>query len=428
MPYQSISRQRHNYLRRGYIGNRSEFVDPVESYRKDVHGWARTAKTRMHDHCQSLLDVVANPSMLARAIDDIGRKKILGNEGPAGLPDWYPWSWLRELQTRVLNGRFRSGKYQTYKHPKIGKEGFRTIEIPDTESRILARSLCNVLTPILDPDFDPLSFGFRPGRSPVHCLAAADRLIRQGQQHIVSCDIRDAFGTIPRQRLLDVLRKRLHKSPVISLIEELLIKKRKKGIPQGLAISPICLNAYTDHMLDKWWAKHFPDNRLVRYADDIAVFCESQTAALDCYEALRNRIQAVGMQIKESPDEAIRDLSSGEWADWLGFRVTSQNDKLKPTIGEAGWARLEACLMQVKTEQDNGDLVTDDDLATVGCQWLTQKAVGVRQAQVPAVAEHIRSLADQCGLTMSGFTDEDALDSWRSGRRVAKRAWNEVQL
>ena len=154
MPYQSISRQRHNYLRRGYIGNRSEFVDPVESYRKDVHGWARTAKTRMHDHCQSLLDVVANPSMLARAIDDIGRKKILGDEGPAGLPDWYPWPWLRELQTRVLNGRFRSGKYQTYKHPKIGKEGFRTIEIPDTESRILARSLCNVL------NADPRS-GFR---------------------------------------------------------------------------------------------------------------------------------------------------------------------------------------------------------------------------------------------------------------------------
>ena len=50
----------------------------------------------------------------------------------------------------------------------------------------------------------------------------------------------------------------------------------------------------------------------MRYADDMAVFCESQAAALDCYEALRNRIQAVGMQIKESPDEAIRDLSSGE--------------------------------------------------------------------------------------------------------------------
>ena len=126
---------------------------------------ALVAKNRMHEHCQSLLCVVANPRMLARSIDDIGRKKILGDEGPAGLPGWYPWSWLRELQTRVLNGRFRSGKYQKFQHPKIGKEGFRTIEIPDTESRILARSLCNVLTPILDPDFNALSFGFRPGRS-----------------------------------------------------------------------------------------------------------------------------------------------------------------------------------------------------------------------------------------------------------------------
>ncbi|MBP85128.1 MAG: hypothetical protein CMJ64_00150 [Planctomycetaceae bacterium] len=62
-----------------------------------------------------------------------------------------------------------------------------------------------------------------------------------------------------------------------------------------------------------------PDGVFGRDTDDIAVFCGSQAAALDCYEALRDRIQTIGMQIKESPDEAIRDLSSGERADVLSF-------------------------------------------------------------------------------------------------------------
>ena len=77
MPYESISPLRHRYLQRDYLGNRSEEVDPIVSYGEDVSDWARTEKSRMHEHCQSLLKAVANPRMLAIAIDDIGRKRIM---------------------------------------------------------------------------------------------------------------------------------------------------------------------------------------------------------------------------------------------------------------------------------------------------------------------------------------------------------------
>ena len=125
MSYQSITPRRHRYLQRDYLGNRSEDDSPLASYHLDVQYWARTAKKRMHEHCQSLLKAVANPRMLAIAIDDIGRKRIMKEDVElASIPNFYPWELLREIQKRVLNGSFRRGKYTKHRIPKPGKKGF----------------------------------------------------------------------------------------------------------------------------------------------------------------------------------------------------------------------------------------------------------------------------------------------------------------
>jgi len=426
MPYQSISPLRHRYRQRDYLGNRSEEVDPLESYRDDVENWARTTKKRKHEHCQSLPNAVANPQMLRIAIDDIGRRKILSDDPRVSIPNWYPWEWLRDIQKRVLDGSYKRGKYTKHKIPKPGKTGFRTIEVPPDETRIVARNLSNLLTPLLDPDFYDLSMGFRPKRSPAHCVVAAKSLIKQGMHHMVACDIRDAFGTVPKKRLLQILSSRLHQSPVMSLIEELLDRTRKKGIPQGLSISPICLNVYLDQLLDHWWVSNFPGTVLVRYADDLAVFCDTHESAVDCYAALRERIKAIGMKIKESQDEAVHDLSSGDHVNWIGFNVRWTNGKMRVQVSESSWCKLEDCLSEWKYKRDKGESVTDFDLASIGFQWLVQKALGFREAQVSVVAEQIRHLADGCGLNMSLFTDEEAQIAWQEGRKVAERAQDDV--
>ncbi len=430
MSYQSISPLWHRYRQRDYLGNRSEEdVNPIASYGEDVSEWARTKKLRMHEHCHSLLKAVANPRMLAIAIDDIGRRKLLGDDPRVSIPNWYPWDWLRDIQKRVLDGSFRRGKYMKFKIKKPGKKGFRTIEVPLDETRIVARNLSNLLTPILDPDFFDLSMGFRPRRSPAHCLAAARSLINQGMHHMVACDIRDAFGTVPKKRMLQILSSRLHQSPVMKLIEELLDPNRKRGIPQGLAISPICLNVYLDHLLDHWWGENFPSTVLVRYADDLAVFCDNQESAVDCYAALRDRIQKIGMQIKESPHEAIFDLSSGEHVNWIGFNLRWTDGKMRVQVNESSWCRLETSLLEWKhkcDKQDEGEPLTDFEIASIGTGWLTQKALGIRKAEVPAVAGQIRQLGDEIDLDLSQFTDEEAQIAWQTGRSVAKRAQEDV--
>lgn len=222
--------------------------------------------------------------------------------------------------------------------------------------------------------------------------------------------------------MLQILSSRLHQSPVMKLIEELLDPNRKRGIPQGLSLSPICLNVYLDHLLDHWWGENFPGTVLVRYADDLAVFCDTQESAVDCYAALRGRVAAIGMQIKESPHEAIFDLSSGEHVNWIGFNLRWTNGKMRVGVSESSWCKLEDGLSEWKHKRDKGEPLTDFEIASIGFQWLAQKALGIKKTQVPSVAEHIRQLADHCGLNMTEFTDEEAQIAWQTGRKVAKRA------
>ena len=164
----------------------------------------------------------------------------------------------------------------------------------------------------------------------------------------------------------------------------------------------------------------------MRYADDLAVFCDTHESAVDCYAALRERIKAIGMKIKESQDEAVHDLSSGDHVNWIGFNVRWTNGKMRVQVSESSWCKLEDDLSKWKYKRDKGESVTDFDLASIGFQWLVQKALGFREAQVSVVAEQIRQLADGCGLNMSLFTDEEAQIAWQEGRKVAERARDDV--
>ena len=425
MSYQSISPRRHRHLARDYLTNRSEKANPINSYALDVKGWAQTSVSRMQDHCSRLLETAINPPMLGEAIKDIGRGKIIGDDLQSNNPKGLPWDWLRSLNKRVLSNEYRVGKYKKCQIPKPGKSGFRTIEVPGREARVLARSLCNALTPILDPHFYPLSIGFRPQRSPVHGLAAAKLLCSQNKLHVVTCDIQNAFGMIPKKRMLEILSSRLHQSNAMGLIEELLIPSRKKGVPQGISISPLCMNVYLDHLFDHWFTKTFPGAVLVRYADDIAVFCDSRESAKHCFSAIQKRILSLGMKIKESVDEAVSDLSSGDDVSWLGFRLRWREGGLQISLNELTWKRLQFHFQEMLA-QEGGQEISRDDLKSTGFQWMTQKALGVQLEQIPQIAEQVRMTASLLHLDMSLFTDDQATIAWRTGQRKAQEAELEV--
>lgn len=428
MSYSSISTLRHRYLKRGYLDNRVGKYSPLENYQLDTHWWARTSKERMHEHCQDLLKALANPVMLNESLEEIGFKF-----GDKGLPKNIDlkrlhWQWLRDIQRRILDGTFRRGPYHKVVIPKPGKSGTRTIEVPEAETRIVARNLSNILVPLLDPDFMPLSIGFRPKRSVLHGLAAAEELLKKGMTHWVACDIKDAFGQLPKQRALQLLDSKLKKSPVMWVVEEILDRHRKRGVPQGIAISPLLLNLYLDHNLDRWWLKNQTDSVMVRYADDILLACQSRASALASYSVLKDRVEKIGLKIKESPDEAIFDLASGHAAELLGFRVRINNDEqMRTTLSDKSWDKLEISLAETSFQSKKLDeIITPWHVATIGFGWLSQKAIAFDQAQVPTIADKIRNLSLQSGLDMSTFTDELAQEAWEQGQQQWLKARDQV--
>ncbi len=419
---------KYNRLRHCYLSNRvPQTMKHDLAYKEAVETWALKSKASMHEHCKTLLQAVGNPMMLEPSLAELLPKLRLSPDEQEMLACNYgKWDWLRGLQTALLNQEFTTGKYQKYKIPKPGKQGFRTIEVPDTETRIVSKTMLDVLRPLLDPSFYPLSIGFRSGRSRLHGIAAAEQLVKRGMTHWVKCDIRDAFGQIPKPTLLDVLKSRLKGSSIMWLIEEVLGKNRKRGIPQGVAISPLAMNVYLDHFLDTWWVEKFPETCLVRYADDILIACPSRQSAIDAFNALDQRARTIGMPIKEKLTDALFDLKSGDVVDWLGFQIRLTQDELDFSLGFNSWDRLEFKLQEVKVRNEKGETYTHDEINSIGFNRVREKAVAIEEHQIASVAKQIRELAEEANLDMTGFTDDDAHEAWSLGQEKWQEAREDV--
>jgi len=154
-----------------------------------------------------------------------------------------------------------------------------------------------VLEPIFEADFEESSYGFRPKRSAADALKAVAEHLRSGRTDVYDADLKAYFDTIPHDKLMSCLRKRIADGSVLSLIRMWLDAPvedtdengrrtrdgTRRGVPQGGMISPLLANLYL-HWLDKLFMAaggpgKFAGARIVRYADDFVVLGEDARAA-----------------------------------------------------------------------------------------------------------------------------------------------------
>jgi group II intron reverse transcriptase/maturase len=99
---------------------------------------------------------------------------------------------------------------------------------------------------------------------------------------VVDADLKSYFDTIPQDRLLELVSRRIGDRRVLSLLkawlragvmEEGKLRRATTGTPQGGCISPLLSNVYL-HAFDKMWQLWGPKGtKLVRYADDFVILC-----------------------------------------------------------------------------------------------------------------------------------------------------------
>ena len=275
----------------------------------------------------SLIDKVYRAETLKAAW-----QKVKANGGAAGVDGQSverfavgAEMYLEELSIALKKGTYRP---QPVRRVEIAKGGgkFRPLGIPAVKDRIVQTALKFVLEPIFEREFLDRSYGFRPGVGCKDALREVEGLVREGYTFVVDADLRSYFDTIAHGRLLERVEEKVSDGRVLELVEAFLqqdiVKEMERwtptgGTPQGAVISPLLANIYLHpldcHMKQKGY-------RMVRYADDFVVLCQTAQQAQAALEEVRSWVEQNGLSLSADKTHVGDCRQEGEGFEFLGYR------------------------------------------------------------------------------------------------------------
>lgn len=212
------------------------------------------------------------------------------------------------------------------------KKGKRPLGLPTIFDRCMQAIVKNALEPYWEAKFEPISYGFRPGRSAhdaiqrIFCIANS----KSTRKWVLDADIKGAFDNISHEFLVS----QLNGFPGISwikcwlkagFIENSQWHSTLTGTPQGGIISPLLANIALHGMESVLGVKYHRRGSLlprctaiVRYADDFVVFHETREGCEIAKAKLTSWLAQRGLQLSEEKTQ-IRHLTEG--FDFLGFNI-----------------------------------------------------------------------------------------------------------
>lgn len=226
---------------------------------------------------------------------------------------------------------------QPVKRVEIPKDdgGVRLLGIPTVRDRVVQQTLNDLLTPIFEEQFHPSSFGYRPQRSCHDALNKATMFIRRyGMRHVVDMDLSKCFDTLDHELILKGIRRRVTDSSLLGLVKQFLNsgvmvdgqwQPTEIGSPQGGVISPLIANIYLDEFDQEMRQR---GHRIVRYADDILIFCRSRAGALNA-QAQATEILEKKLKLKVNPSKS-HIAHSDVGVKFLGVEIGSYYTRIQP--------------------------------------------------------------------------------------------------
>lgn len=259
---------------------------------------------------------------------------------------------LADLVGRLKRKAYRARLVRRKYIPKgLGK--FRPLGIPVLEDKLLQMAVTQILLAIYEVDFQPCSFGYRPGlRAHDAIKALTDELQWGGHHFVVEADIKGFFDHVRWEWLEKMLAQRIQDGALLKLIGKWLragvleedgrVIHPQTGTPQGGVISPVLANIYLHYALDLWFERVWKPRqqgrcRMIRYADDFVACFAYRHEAAAFERALKERLAKFGLEVAADKTKTLRfGRNGGEHNgrfDFLGFEFYWEPDrKGKPRV------------------------------------------------------------------------------------------------
>lgn len=218
--------------------------------------------------------------------------------------------------------------------------GKRPLGIPVIKDRVVQMAAKIVIEPIFEADFQEFSYGFRPKRNAHQAVEDVKRHLLSGKTDVIDADISKYFDTIPHDKLMQLVAKRIVDKQILKLIKMWLktpiveeredgkkeYKGNEKGTPQGGVISPLLANVYLNVLDTLWVDKKVQDRlgaRMVRYADDSVILCRGNTDRI--LKGVKLVLENLGLTLNEEKTRVVD--AHQESFNFLGFSIGIKRGK-----------------------------------------------------------------------------------------------------
>lgn len=275
----------------------------------------------------SLMDKVWNEKHLLLAAESVIRKD--GAPGVDGqsceLLEAHASETVAELARLLKAERYEPRPVKRVWIEKLGTKEKRPLGVPTVRDRVVETALLYVMEPIFEGDFAEHSYGFRPGRNAQSAIARVEALLAQGRVWVVDADLKGYFESIPQDKLLKAVGKKIADGGVLRLLKKYLQQgvlesgkdwqPTEQGTPQGAVISPLLANIYLD-ALDHLMAGR--GREMIRYADDFIILCHSRAEAEEALAEVAVWVKEAGLVLHPSKTRIV-DASQTGGFDFLGW-------------------------------------------------------------------------------------------------------------
>jgi RNA-directed DNA polymerase len=254
----------------------------------------------------------AKPYVIPKQLVWEAYKRVKANRGAAGVDGESLAIFEEDLKDNLYKvwNRMSSGCYfpPPVRLVEIPKDngGKRPLGIPTVSDRVAQTVVKMVLEPLVEPQFHPDSYGYRPGKSALDAVGVARKRCWDADW-VIDLDIKSFFDSIPHDLVERAVAQQTESPWVRLYIARWLrapvqktdgtLEQRSRGTPQGGVISPLLANLFLHYAFDLWMRRKFPQLQFERYADDAIVHCRSERQAGMVLEAIRDRFLQCGLEL-----------------------------------------------------------------------------------------------------------------------------------